>query len=274
MAAEHEGKERGRRGDLPAALPRPGADARPRDLRSTTSTPTSERPPPARPHSHDRKEADLMLRVAVPNKGSLSEPAAGRCCMRPATGSAATPRSCGSSTRTTTSSSSTCAPATSRSTSAPASLDIGITGRDLLRRLRRHGRGDPRRSASAAPPSASPPSPARRTAVEDLDGHDGSPPRTRASSPSTSPTTASTPPSSTSTARSRPPIELGVAEVIADVVETGTTLRNAGPGGLRRADPEVRGGRHPPHRRRRRGRRQGPAVPAPPPGRPGRPDAT
>ena len=30
---------------------------------------------------------------------------------------------------------------------------------------------------------------------------------------------------------------LGVADVIADVVETGTTLRKAGPGDLRRADP-------------------------------------
>ena len=32
-------------------------------------------------------------------------------------------------------------------------------------------------------------------------------------------------------------ITLGVADVIADVVETGQTLRIAGPGGLRRADP-------------------------------------
>lgn len=44
-------------------------------------------------------------------------------------------------------------------------------------------------------------------------------------------------------------IELGVAQVIADVVETGTSLRNSRPGGLRRADHALRGGRHPPHRR-------------------------
>ena len=47
-------------------------------------------------------------------------------------------------------------------------------------------------------------------------------------------------------------IELGVAEVIADVVETGTSPAQRGPGGHRRADHEVRGRRHPPRRRRRR----------------------
>ena len=40
-------------------------------------------------------------------------------------------------------------------------------------------------------------------------------------------------------------ITLGVADVIADVVETGTTLRQPGPGGLRRADPALRGRPHP-----------------------------
>ncbi len=65
-------------------------------------------------------------------------------------------------------------------------------------------------------------------------------------------------------------IQLGVAQVIADVVETGTSLRNAGLDDLRRADHGVRGRRHPPHRRRRRGA-QGAEVPAPSAGRPGRP---
>ena len=49
-------------------------------------------------------------------------------------------------------------------------------------------------------------------------------------------------------------IQLGVADVIADVVETGSTLRAGRPGDVRRDDPRVRGGAgHP----RRRGRRPG-----------------
>ena len=45
-------------------------------------------------------------------------------------------------------------------------------------------------------------------------------------------------------------IELGVAEVIADVVETGTIAAQRGTGGVRRADHDVRGRRRPPRRRR------------------------
>ncbi len=45
-------------------------------------------------------------------------------------------------------------------------------------------------------------------------------------------------------------IQLGVADVVADVVETGSTLRQAGLDGLRRADPGVGGGAHHPGRRR------------------------
>ena len=44
-------------------------------------------------------------------------------------------------------------------------------------------------------------------------------------------------------------IRLGVADVIADVVETGATLRQAGPGGLRRADAALLGGADPAGRR-------------------------
>ena len=43
-------------------------------------------------------------------------------------------------------------------------------------------------------------------------------------------------------------IRLGVADVIADVVETGTTLRQAGLELLRRPDPGVRGDPDPPRR--------------------------
>ena len=106
----------GRRGDLPAALPPAGADDRARPDASTTSTLGSETMPDHRPRSQS-----AVLRVAVPNKGSLAEPAADmlresgyRQRVRPARARAARPRR-------TTSSSSSCARATSRCTSGRAS---------------------------------------------------------------------------------------------------------------------------------------------------------
>ena len=83
------------------------------------------------------------------------------------------------------------------------------------------------RSASPAPPSASPPSPAPRTAVEDLDGktvatsYEGIVAKHLADHGIDASVVHLD--GAVETA-----IELGVAEVIADVVETGTTLRNAG----------------------------------------------
>ena len=65
MAAEHEGKRARRRGDRPAALPRAGAHGRLRPHASTTSTRLTALP---------TAESGL-LRIAVPNKGSLAEPA-------------------------------------------------------------------------------------------------------------------------------------------------------------------------------------------------------
>ena len=61
-------------------------------------------------------------------------------------------------------------------------------------------------------------------------------------------------------------IQLGVADVIADVVETGTTLRAVGPGDLRRAAAGLRGGAHHPGRHPRPGGLRG--LPAPGRGRP------
>ena len=55
-------------------------------------------------------------------------------------------------------------------------------------------------------------------------------------------------------------IQLGVADVIADVVETGSTLRAAGPGDLRRGHPRLRGGADHP---RRRGARRLRDLPSP-----------
>ena len=64
-------------------------------------------------------------------------------------------------------------------------------------------------------------------------------------------------------------IQLGVADVIADVVETGSTLRAGRARGVRRDDPGVRGGADHPHGRRSRDRLRD--LPAPGRGRPGGP---
>ena len=65
-------------------------------------------------------------------------------------------------------------------------------------------------------------------------------------------------------------IQLGVADVIADVVETGSTLKAAGPRARRRRDPRVRGGARHPRGCPRAGGLRG--VQAPPRRRPGRAD--
>ena len=65
------------RGDQPAALPRPGADAGHRTSTSTTSTPTSEDPDDHRPPPHRR-----------PQQGRRCPSPPPRCCASPATASA------------------------------------------------------------------------------------------------------------------------------------------------------------------------------------------
>ena len=146
-------------------------------------------------------------------------------------------------------------------------LDVGITGRDLLLRLRRQGRRGAARSASAAAVplrraarAVHRPRPARRhthrhvvrrggAAFLEERGIDATVTRLDGAVETS--------------------IQLGVADVIADVVETGSTLRQAGPGDLRRADPGVRGGAdHPRGGSVPRGLR---GLPAPARGRPGRP---
>ena len=85
-----------RGGDRAVALPRAGADGR-RAWSSGTSTDISERPPAsssssaASTASTDLPGALAMLRIAVPNKGSLARPPPG-CCVRRVTPSASRPR--------------------------------------------------------------------------------------------------------------------------------------------------------------------------------------
>ena len=161
-----------------------------------------------------------MLRIAVPNKGSLSEPAA-EMLREAATAAARHARAGRLPTPRTTSSSSSCARATSPSTSArarstsasPAAtccstrgsaadevMALGFGALDLP--VRRHAGQRGRRVADIA-------GQARRHVVP---GPGRAAPGRRTASP---PTVVR------STAPSRPPSRLGVADAIADVVETG-----------------------------------------------------
>ena len=142
--------------------------------------------------------------------------------------------------RPTTSSSSTCAPATSPSTSArapstaaspaatccstPAAAAVEIMALGFGRSTFRY----------AARPGT-------RVPIEDIAGHRGRDLLRRASSRSTSPTTASSAEVVRLDGAVETAITLGVADVIADVVETGSDPAQPGPRGVRRADPAQRG---------------------------------
>ena len=241
-----------RRGDLPAALPRAGADARARARRSTTSTRISEPSPhptstARRPHAAHRR----------PQQGLAVRARRARCCTRPATGSARDAKELvAASTPTTTSSSSTCARATSRSTSAPGTLDVGITGRDLL--LDSGAEAEEILPLGFAALDLPLRRPARHapTTSPDLDGHARRHRPTPGWSRRTSPSTASTPTVDPPRRRGR---DRRPARRRRRRSPTSSrparTLRKAGPGDLRRADPAVRGGPDPPRGRRAADRR-------------------
>ena len=194
MAAEHEGKERDGRGDLPAALPRAGADDRPRAHPRRRLRPPVSRPMQRR---HD------TCRIAVPNKGSLSEAAAEML------------REAGYRQRRDSTRARARRPGQRRRVLLPAPA----RHRDLRRRghaRRRHHRPRPAarlrrqaeevhaRSASAARPSASPAPPGATDLAQDLDGLRIATSYVGVVERLPAPTTASTPPSSASTAPSRP----------------------------------------------------------------------
>ena len=242
MAAEHEGPERAAEEisqllyHAQVLMLASGLDAR-RRLR-----------PPLGGPAMTQIQSDQLLRVAVPNKGSLSQAAAE--ILRE---SGYRQRHDSKELR-----------ARRRRERRRVLLPAPARHRAVRRRghprrrhhrprpaarLRRQGRGGAARSASAAAGSTSP---ARAGAVR----------RPRPSSP------ASGSPRRTSAWSARfleergieatvtrldgaveTSIQLGVADVIADVVETGSTLRAGRPGDVRRGDPRVRGGAGHPRRR-------------------------
>ena len=212
-----------------------------------------------------------MLRIAVPNKGSLAEPAAEML------------REAGYRQRTDAKDLVCRRPRQRRRVLLPAPArhrDLRRLRRPRRRhhrprpaaRLRRAGRGDPRRSASARSTFrfAARPGHGRPTSA-DLAGHADRHRRTRAWSRGY----LAEPRHrrrrwSGSTARSRPPSSSASPTSIADVVETGTTLRQAGLEIFGEPILQSRGGADPP----RRAPTESPAVDqlrAPAAGRPGRP---
>ena len=183
--------------------------------------------------------------IAVPNKGSLAEPAAD---MLREAGYRQRPThaSWSCTTPTTTPSSSSCGRATSPIYVGSGQLDVGITGRDLLLDSGApaeeilplgFGRVDvPVRGAGRARVDRSPTSPGKRVAtVVPRPGREA-----------TSPSAASTAEVVRLDGAVETAVRLGVADVIADVVETGTHAAPGRPGDRRRADPAVGGRAGPP----------------------------
>ena len=267
------GRRARRRGDLPAALPPAGPDvARLCGLTLTTSTATCEHP--ARPASEppDRPPRTTVLRIAVPNKGSLSEPArrdAPRGGLPPAPRHPrARARRPGERRRVLLPAPAghrrvrrVPAPSTSASPAATCCSTPARRGRAPAARLRRLDL--PLRRAADRVAQTSREIAGRRVATSYPVLVDGSPARRAASRPR----------SCASTARSRRAVRLGVADVIADVVETGTTLRPPASrsSASRSCESEAvlirRGGGRPDRRARGRPRRAAP-------GRPGRRGST
>ena len=186
MAAEHEGPRAGGRGDQPAALPRPGADARLR-----TDHRRRLRPPVSAAMSHDRTATAPRCASPCPTRAPWPSRRA-RCCARRATASALTTASwC-------------CAdpdngveffylrPRDIAVYVGEGTLDLGITGRDLLLDSGAARRRGARTSGSAARGSGSPRPPAPSATPPTSPGC-GSPRRTRASYGATSRSAGSRP---------------------------------------------------------------------------------
>ena len=201
-----------------------------------------------------------MLRIAVPNKGSLSEPAAEML------------REAGYRTRrdpkelvvldpTTASSCSTSGPATSPSTSARApstavSPDVTSSSTPAAPAVEVMTLG----FGAVDLPVCRPPGVRRRPSTGSP--ATGSRRATRASWRSTSPTPGIAAEVVRLDGAVETAITLGVADVIADVVETGATLRSQGLEVFGEPDPAQRGRPRPPGGQRGEGGHRGPPAPA------------
>ena len=195
-----------------------------------------------------RPRGPAVLRIAVPNKGSLAEPAADmlresgyRQRSRPARAGAARP---GQRRRVLL----PAARATSRPTSAPASSTSASPGATCCSTAARR----PRRSSSSASASRRSGSPRRPGSAADgrrLRRQAGRHVVRRSARELLRRARRRRPRWSGWTARSRPRSASASPTWSPTWSSTGTTLRQAGPRGLRRADPGVRGGARPPDRR-------------------------
>ena len=168
-----------------------------------------------------------MLRVAIPNKGTLAEPAAQM--LREAGYRQRTdPKDLVCRDEANDVEFFYLRPRDIATYVGSGDLDLGITGRDLLIDS---GARRPRRcstSASAGPPSASPPARRGIASVAGSGRARASPPRTPGWSSATSPSAGIKADVVRLDGAVENAVRLGVADVIADVVETGATLRQAG----------------------------------------------
>ena len=190
---------------------------------------------------------DPMLRIAVPNKGSLSEPAADMLREAGYRAPPRQPRSSSSPTPTTTSSSSTCARATSPSTSAPAPSTPGITGRDLLLDSGSRAVEVMALGFGALDLPVSPPGRARATASRTSTGQRVATQLRRPGRDAPDRARRRRRRSSGSTAPSRPPSPWGRRRHRRRRRDRHDPAQ-PGPRGLRRADPAQRGRADPPRR--------------------------
>ena len=246
MAAEHESQGAHGRGDQPAALPPAGADAGARPRRSTTSTPTSRRPSPTS-RTGPCCESPCPTRVPWPSPRP-------RCCA-----------SRGYRERRDSRELVAGRPGQRRRVLLPAPA----RHRGLRRRRHARRRASPAatccstraptptrscRSASPARPSGSPARPGGPTSVAEVAGQ-----RVATSYPGLVAQHLAEHGVTAEVVRLDGAVEtavqLGVADVIADVVETGIDAAGRRAGDLRRADPAVRGGPDPPPRAPSRTRR-------------------
>ena len=119
MAAEHEGPERAAE-EISQLLYQAQVLMLATGLELEGRLPTSVTCPRPVDRPSDPKEHSVMLRIAVPNKGTLAAPAAQMLREAGLPPAHRRPRTWSAATRPTTSSSSTCARGTSPPTSAPA----------------------------------------------------------------------------------------------------------------------------------------------------------
>ena len=195
-------------------------------------------------HPHEPCESPCPTRAPCPTPPS-------RCCARRATGSAATPRSSSLTDPDNDVEFFYLRPRDIAVYVGSGTVDVGITGRDLLLDSGADAVEVMTLGFGALDVPVCRARPARRRRVEDIAGKRVATSYPGSSEPYLADARHRRARSCASTAPSRPPSRLGVADAIADVVETGTTLRQQGLEVFGEPILRVRGGADQPRRRAR-----------------------